>query len=136
MAGKKQNTGFLKHWIVKNLLIAFGIVVFLIVGAMIFLNVVTKHNQVLSVPDFTNMTVAEASELAMREGMRVEVADSIFVKTKSLVYESDLNLATFGHATDVWKDENMLSSNRGWYDRGQEIFFFADDVIHRNNNTN
>lgn len=54
--------------------------------------------------------------------------DSIFVKTKSLVYESDLNLATFGHATDVWKDENMLSSNRGWYDRGQEIFFFADDV--------
>ena len=54
--------------------------------------------------------------------------DSIFVKTKSLVYESDLNLATFGAATDVWKDENMLSSNRGWYDRGQEIFFFADDV--------
>lgn len=80
MAGKKQNTGFLKHWIVKNLLIAFGIVVFLIVGAMIFLNVVTKHNQVLSVPDFTNMTVAEASELALSEGMRVEVADSIFVK--------------------------------------------------------
>ena len=54
--------------------------------------------------------------------------DSIFVKTKSLVYESDLNLATFGASTDVWKDENMLSSNRGWYDRGQEIFFFADDV--------
>ena len=54
--------------------------------------------------------------------------DSVFVKTKSLVYESDLNLATFGSATDVWKDENMLSANRGWYDRGQEIFFFADDV--------
>ena len=54
--------------------------------------------------------------------------DSIFVKTKSLVYESDLSLATFGSATDVWKDENMLSSNRGWYDRGREIFFFADDV--------
>ena len=54
--------------------------------------------------------------------------DSIFVKTKSLVYESDLNLATFGAATDVWKEENMLSSNRGWYDRGQEIFFFADNV--------
>ena len=54
--------------------------------------------------------------------------DSIFVKTKSLVYESDLNLATFGSSTDVWKEENMLSSNRGWYDRGQEVFFFADDV--------
>ena len=52
--------------------------------------------------------------------------DSIFVKTKDLVYESDLNLATFGHATDAWKDENMLSSNRGWYDRGRELFFFTD----------
>jgi len=54
--------------------------------------------------------------------------DSIFVKTKDLVYESDLNLATFGHATDAWKDENMLSSNRGWYDRGRELFFFTDKV--------
>ena len=54
--------------------------------------------------------------------------DSIFVKTRSLVYQSDLNLATFGSATDVWKDDNMLSSNRGWYDRGQEVFFFADQV--------
>lgn len=54
--------------------------------------------------------------------------DSIFVKTKELVYESDKNLATFGFATDAWQDENMLSSNRGWYDRSQELFFFADDV--------
>ena len=28
--------------------------------------------------------------------------DSIFVKTKDLVYESDLDLATFGRATNVW----------------------------------
>ena len=54
--------------------------------------------------------------------------DSIFVKTKDLVYESDLNLATFGQSTDAWKDDNMLSSNRGWYDRGRETFFFADNV--------
>lgn len=54
--------------------------------------------------------------------------DSVFVKTKELVYESDRDLATFGHATDAWKDDNMLSANRGWYDRGVETFFFADDV--------
>ena len=54
--------------------------------------------------------------------------DSIFVKTRSLVYESDKDLATFGFATDVWKDDNMLSSNRGWYNRAQETFFFADRV--------
>ena len=54
--------------------------------------------------------------------------DSIFVKTNDLVYESDLNLATFGSSTDVWQKKNMLSSNRGWYDRGVELFFFADAV--------
>lgn len=54
--------------------------------------------------------------------------DSIFVKTDNLVYESDLNLATFGSATDVWQKDNMLSSNRGWYDRGIELFFFSDAV--------
>lgn len=54
--------------------------------------------------------------------------DSIFVKTNDLVYESELNLATFGTATDAWQQKNMLSSQRGWYDRGRELFFFADRV--------
>ena len=54
--------------------------------------------------------------------------DSIFVKTRELVYESEKNMATFGFATDAWQDDNMLSSNRGWYDRNLELFFFADDV--------
>lgn len=54
--------------------------------------------------------------------------DSVFVKTRELVYESDLDLATFGKATDVWKDDNMLSSDKGWYDRGRELFFFSDNV--------
>lgn len=54
--------------------------------------------------------------------------DSIFVVTKRLVYESDLNLATFGEGTNAWQDDNMLSSERGWYDRGREVFLFMDDV--------
>ena len=54
--------------------------------------------------------------------------DSIFVKTRSLVYESDRDFATFGFATDVWKDENMLSANEGWYDRANEVFFFRNNV--------
>lgn len=54
--------------------------------------------------------------------------DSIFVKTRSLRYESDLNLATFGAGTDAWQDENMLSSEAGWYDRARELFFFSKDV--------
>ena len=54
--------------------------------------------------------------------------DSIFVKTKDLKYESELNLATFGRATNAWKDDNMLSSESGWYDRGRELFFFTEQV--------
>lgn len=54
--------------------------------------------------------------------------DSIFVKTNHLTYESDLDLATFSSPTDVWKDENMLSSHKGWYDRSQEVFFFTGNV--------
>ena len=54
--------------------------------------------------------------------------DSIFVKTRNLVYESDLNLATFGAGTNAWQDDNMLSSEKGWYDRENEIFLFYDDV--------
>lgn len=54
--------------------------------------------------------------------------DSIFVVTRSLRYESDLNLATFGAGTNAWQDDNMLSSETGWYDRARELFFFSKDV--------
>ena len=54
--------------------------------------------------------------------------DSIFVKTRNLVYESDYDLATFGAGTNAWQDENMLSSEAGWYDRARELFFFRDEV--------
>ena len=55
-------------------------------------------------------------------------SDSVFVKTNDLVYESDKDLATFESVTDVWKDDNMLSSRSGWYDKGRELFFFKDNV--------
>lgn len=67
-------------WIIRNILWAVVIVVVLIAGAVIFLNVVTQHNRELIVPDFTNMTVAEAEALAADAGMRVEVTDSVFAK--------------------------------------------------------
>lgn len=54
--------------------------------------------------------------------------DSIFVKTHDLVYESDINLATFGHQTNAWKGDNMLSAESGWYDREKELFLFKDNV--------
>ena len=54
--------------------------------------------------------------------------DSIFVETTWLKYESDRNLATFGRKTNAWQEDNMLSADAGWYDRGREIFFFRNNV--------
>ncbi len=54
--------------------------------------------------------------------------DSIFVKSSSIVYDSRTNVATFGYGTDAWREDNMLSSNAGWYDRSREIFLFRNKV--------
>ena len=80
MAEKTQKKGFFNHWIIRNLLICVILIAVMVAGAMIFLNIVTKHNQELVVPDFSNMTVAEAEAVASQAGMRVEVTDSVFVK--------------------------------------------------------
>jgi len=94
MPGKtkeQKKGGLMSNWVVRNLIWAFVIVVALIIGAMIFLNVITKHNQELSVPDFSNLTVPEAEALAAQSGMRVEVTDSVFVKRmkKGAVYRQN-----------------------------------------------
>lgn len=75
-----KKTGFFGHWIVRNLLAALTVVVLMIVGAMIFLNVATKHNQELSVPDLSNLSVEEAALVAEQAQMRIDVTDSVFVR--------------------------------------------------------
>ena len=54
--------------------------------------------------------------------------DSVFVKSTTIVYDASVNVATFGFDTDTWQDDNMLSANGGWYDRGREIFLFRNNV--------
>ena len=67
-------------WILKHFLAAALIAVVMIAGAMIFLNIVTKHNQELVVPDLSNLTVEEAVAEAALNDMIVDVTDSVFVK--------------------------------------------------------
>lgn len=54
--------------------------------------------------------------------------DSVFVKSTTIVYDARTNVATFGFDTDTWQDDNMLSANGGWYDRGREVFLFRNNV--------
>lgn len=76
----KKGREFPGKWFLKHLVAAFIVVVVLIVAAVIFLNYVTKHNQELSVPDLSNMTVAEAEKEAALNHMVIDVTDSVYVK--------------------------------------------------------
>ena len=54
--------------------------------------------------------------------------DSIFIKSNLIDYESRQSRAVFPEKIDFWKDDNMLSADRGWYERLEETFFFTGMV--------
>ena len=83
-------------WLLKQLLLAFVIVALLVTGAYFLLTVVTMHGEEISVPDFSNLTEVEASELASLNSMRVEVTDSVFVKRmrRGTVYRQNPSLGS------------------------------------------
>lgn len=68
----------LGNWIVRNLLLALLIIAVLLTAAMIGLNVGTRHNKEIVVPDLRGMTVWQAREAASAAGMRVEIVDSVY----------------------------------------------------------
>ncbi len=54
--------------------------------------------------------------------------DSVFVKTDDLEYNTGTSIATFGTGTNAWRDDNMLSSKAGVYERNSDRFTFTRDV--------
>ena len=83
MAVKKNAVSgkeFPGKWFLKHIIAAVAVVIVLVVGAIIFLENVTKHGQELIVPDLSNMTVEEASQMAQSRQMVVDVTDSVYVK--------------------------------------------------------
>lgn len=71
---------FFGNWIVKNLLGAAAALFCLVLVCGVLLNIGTRHGKEIEVPDFTNMSVAEACRVASDEGIRVEVSDSVYVR--------------------------------------------------------
>lgn len=82
---------FTGSWIVKNLVLAIIIGLVLILGAALALRFLTKHGQVLQVPDFTSMSVSEAEKVAADAGVRLDVVDSVFVRRmeRGAIYRQD-----------------------------------------------
>jgi beta-lactam-binding protein with PASTA domain len=85
---KKEFPG---KWILRHLVAALIVVVALVVGAIIFLNVVTKHGEELAVPDLSNLTVEQADSVAKANDIVIDVTDSVYVKRmkKGAVYRQN-----------------------------------------------
>ena len=54
--------------------------------------------------------------------------DSIFIKTTTLKYITDLQKAWFGKKTFMWRDDGFMYANAGWYDRSHDIVNYSDNV--------
>ena len=81
MAQKKEAREQKKgSWIVNNLVGAAIFVVVLLVAASAGLSLVTRHGKTVSTPDFTNLTLLQARELAHQGHVQVKVVDSVFVR--------------------------------------------------------
>ncbi len=89
--GKPAKKGSVLRCILTNVILAIVFFAVLIVLIVFALDLLTRHGDELVVPDMTNMSVAEASELAAEVGIRVEVTDSVYVRRmeRGAVYKHD-----------------------------------------------
>jgi beta-lactam-binding protein with PASTA domain len=63
---------------VKNLAIAFGLLVGIIMILLIWLNIYTRHGQARPVPDFFGLSLTETAKLAKKNKLKYQVIDSVY----------------------------------------------------------
>jgi eukaryotic-like serine/threonine-protein kinase len=64
---------------IKNLLLAFAIVIVVIIITLQGLKIYTRHGQSYPVPDFSDLTPMEAVQIARQNDLRLTVVDSVYV---------------------------------------------------------
>lgn len=67
----------------RNLLYALGILLFFLIFTMSCIRIYTHHGRSYTVPDFTDMTIAEALPKLEDKKLRYEIIDSIYVAGKT-----------------------------------------------------
>ncbi len=70
----------ISKYFLKNLLIAASISVVLITVVFLGLHIFTRHNQSITVPDFSGLNKEEIEIIAHSKKLRFEITDSIFYK--------------------------------------------------------
>ncbi len=80
MKEKSFISKFFLNFIVKNIILALLVIALLVIVAMISLDIITKHNQSLVLPDFTNLYIKDAVKKAKKTHVKIEIVDSVYVK--------------------------------------------------------
>ena len=66
--------------LLRNFIWGIVFVIALVLLLQLFLALFTRHNKELTVPDFTALDMTTVHKVARNLNLRVEVADSVFVK--------------------------------------------------------
>ena len=69
-------------FVLKNVLIASGIIVVLTWGALIAVDFYTHHGELLVIPDLRGSNVEEAEQILSKKGLYAQVIDSVYVRNK------------------------------------------------------
>lgn len=77
---KKENTlkKILTNIYVRNILMMIAVVVVLIAVVLLFLNIYTRHNESVVVPQVTGLQIEEAGSILNSSDLKYEIIDSIF----------------------------------------------------------
>ena len=67
------------NYVVRNIVLAVSLLVIVLFAANLLLNLFTRHNKHVEVPDFMNMTLDEALAASREDKLRIEVNDSLYV---------------------------------------------------------
>lgn len=78
MSKKTTRKNIFGNSIIKNLLIIIGAGILLIVVALLFLNVYTRHGQNVVVPQLDGLQVDEARKILRSKGLNIQIVDSIY----------------------------------------------------------
>ena len=82
--GKKDNfwnNNYLGY-ILKNILIATGLLMGLILATLLLINIYTNHGSSEKVPNLKGTTLEEARIMLKRHNLEAEIIDSVYLKDK------------------------------------------------------
>lgn len=99
----KDSTG--KYWWLKHLILADAAAFVTVLLLFWMLKGITRHGKTLEVPDFSNMTINDASKLARKSNLRLKITDSVYIPQ---LHAGQVLKQTPSAGSKVKKNRNIL----------------------------